>query len=54
MRQNYLGGEVGVEINALMAACAWNMKKMMEKIKKHFLQFISQTFFPQYLLRLAT
>ena len=53
MGRNYLGGEAGVEINALMAACAWNMKKMMEKIKKHFFQFIFQTFFPQYFLRLT-
>jgi IS5 family transposase len=46
MAQNYLGGERGVEINALMAGCAWNLKKMMEKLKQKLLQFIFQLFFP--------
>jgi len=53
MAQNYLGGVAGVEINAFMSACAWNLKKMMEKLKKKFLLFIFQTIFPQNLLRLA-
>jgi IS5 family transposase len=34
MAQNYLHGEQGVQINALMAACAWNLKKMMEKLRE--------------------
>ena len=46
MQQNYLGGENGIQINALMAATAWNLKKMMEKLKKEFLKFIFQLFFP--------
>ncbi|MDR3000464.1 MAG: IS5 family transposase, partial [Fibromonadaceae bacterium] len=50
MAQNYLGGVAGVQINALMSACAWNLKKMMEKLKKKFLQFIYKPFFPQNLL----
>jgi IS5 family transposase len=40
MAQNYLGDERGVEINALMAGCAWNLKKMMEKLKAKTLLFI--------------
>lgn len=34
MGQNYYHGEVGPQINALMAAAAWNLKKMMELLKK--------------------
>jgi IS5 family transposase len=33
MAQNYLLGEKGIQINAFMAATAWNLKKMMEKLK---------------------
>ena len=49
MAQNCLRGEVGVEINALMAGCAWNLKKMMEKLKAELFQFICQLFFPKNL-----
>ena len=49
MQQNYLWGEKGIQINALMAASAWNLKKMMEKLKQNFLQFIFRLFFPQNL-----
>jgi len=49
MAQNYLGGEIGVEINALMAGCAWNLKKMMEKLKQKLWRFIFQLFFPNNL-----
>jgi IS5 family transposase len=34
MEQNYFGGKVGIQINAFMAATAWNLKKMMEKLKE--------------------
>lgn len=34
MEQNYLHGENSPKINALLAAAAWNMKKMMEKLKE--------------------
>ena len=34
LAQNYLHGEQGIQINALMAACAWNLKKMMEKLRE--------------------
>ena len=40
LAQNYLSGEKGVKINALMAGCAWNLKKMMEKLKEKILQMI--------------
>jgi len=40
MEQNYLMGEKGIQINALLAASAWNLKKMMEKLKEDFLCFI--------------
>lgn len=43
MGQNYLLGEKGIQINALMAATAWNLKKMMEKLKLEFFRFIFQT-----------
>jgi IS5 family transposase len=53
MAQNYLGGVAGVQINALMSACAWNLKKMMEVLKKKFLRFICQHFLPQNLMPVA-
>jgi IS5 family transposase len=37
MLQNYLNGEVGVQINALMAGTAWNLKKFMETVKEKLL-----------------
>ena len=45
MGQNYLLGEKGIQINALMAATAWNMKKMMEKLKEKLLHFIFKLFY---------
>jgi transposase, IS5 family len=40
MEQNYLLGEKGIQINAFLAATAWNLKKMMQKLKEEFLSFI--------------
>ena len=37
MAQNYLMGEQGIQINALLSATAWNLKKWMEKFKEKFL-----------------
>lgn len=37
MAQNYFLGETGSQINAFMAATAWNLKKMMEILKENFL-----------------
>lgn len=42
MGQNYLLGEKGIQINALMAATVWNLKKMMEKLKEKLLFLIFQ------------
>ena len=49
MAQNYLWGEAGVKINALMAACAWNLKKMMGKLKALFGQIIFRLVVPENL-----
>jgi IS5 family transposase len=38
-------GEEGIQINTLMAATAWNLKKMMEKLKEEILHFIFRFFF---------
>jgi len=38
-------GEKGAKINALMAGCARNLKKMMEKLKEKILQIILQLLF---------
>jgi len=45
MGQNYLLGENGIQINALMAATAWNLKKLMQKLKQNFLRFIFRLLF---------
>lgn len=47
MEQNYLWGEKGIQINAYMAATAWNLKKMMERLKENFLYFIFRWIFRQ-------
>lgn len=38
--QNYLSGENSSEINALLAATGWNLKKMMQKLKKEKLKSV--------------
>jgi IS5 family transposase len=53
MGQNYLSGEQGIQINALMAATAWNLKKLMEILKENFWQFISRLFFKPNLYTIA-
>jgi IS5 family transposase len=47
MLENYFWGEVGVQINAFMSATAWNLKKMMQKLKTELLQLIFRLFFPK-------
>jgi IS5 family transposase len=47
MAQNYLLSEEGIQINAFMAATAWNMKRFMEKLKENILLFIFRLLFPQ-------
>lgn len=44
MEQNYLWGEKGIQINALLAATAWNLKKKMEGLKEKILFFFFQLF----------
>ena len=53
MQQNYLLGEKGVQINAFMAATAWNLKKFMEKLKEKIIQFIFKLLLPQNSYRIA-
>ncbi len=54
MEQNYLMGEEGIQINALLAASAWNLKKMMEKLKEEFFCLIFRLLFRQNFYNLAT
>jgi IS5 family transposase len=49
MQQNYLLDETGVQINAFMAATAWNLKRMMEKLNEQLVQLIFRLFFPHNL-----
>ena len=44
-RAHIKNGEKGVQINAMMAATAWNLKKMMEKLKEEFLFFVFRFIF---------
>jgi IS5 family transposase len=39
MAQHYLQGESGIQINALMTATAWNLKKLMEILKEKINKF---------------
>ena len=52
MAQNYLLDEVGIQINAFMAATAWNLKKMMEilkeKVNRLFRLIFIRPFFTEY------
>ena len=47
MGQNYLLGDKGIQINAFMAATAWNLKKMLEKLKENFFHFTFRLFLQQ-------
>lgn len=42
LAQNYFLGETGPQINALLAATAWNLKKMMEILKQEINFYFSQ------------
>ena len=57
MAQNYLHAEEGIQINALMAATAWNMKKYMEvlveKTSQFFVSMLERYFLVEYLPRRA-
>jgi hypothetical protein len=45
MEQNYLMGKAGAQINALLSATAWKLKKYMEKLKKDVKNVGSPTFY---------
>ncbi|MDT8414674.1 MAG: IS5/IS1182 family transposase, partial [Flavobacteriaceae bacterium] len=45
MAQNYFWGETGPQINAFMAATAWNLKKMMEILKENVLNYFLSVLF---------
>jgi IS5 family transposase len=53
MLQNYLWGEKGLQINALMAATAWNLKKLMETLKENFWHIFFRLLFPYTFVCLA-
>jgi IS5 family transposase len=42
LAQNYFMGETGPQINALLSATAWNLKKMMEILKQKIIFFFYQ------------
>jgi IS5 family transposase len=52
MAQNYLHGEVGIQINAFMSAAAWNFKRYMavlnEKASGLFWRIFIRPFFPGF------
>lgn len=52
MGQNYLSGANSPKINALLAAAAWNFKKLMEelvlKIKNYLFSVFQQLFFAEF------
>lgn len=43
LAQNYFHGENGPKINAMLAATAWNMKKMMELLKQKIIFYFYQS-----------
>jgi transposase, IS5 family len=45
MDQNYLHGRASPRINAMLAATGWNLKKMMEKLKRELLHIYTFLFF---------
>lgn len=44
MGQNYLSGSNSSQMNAFLAAAGWNLKKMMQKLKKDFCTYFILTF----------
>src|SRR5690606_21841685 len=45
MEQNYLCAEKGKQINVLLEATSWNLKKTIEKLKEKFIYFIFRWYF---------
>jgi IS5 family transposase len=52
MQENYLWGEQGIQINALLAATAWNLKKMIENLKKKFCKLFFDCYFQKIYITL--
>jgi transposase, IS5 family len=50
MAQNYLQGRSSPRINAMLAATGWNLKKMMEKLKRKLLHLYYFLFLRKYQL----
>jgi len=48
MAQNYLHGRSSPRINAMLAATGWNLKKMMEKLKRELLQLYYFLYFRKF------
>jgi IS5 family transposase len=45
MGQNYLHGESGIQINALMSCAAWNLKKLMAVLGEQALRLLARLFY---------
>jgi len=54
MAQNYLYNEIGIQINAFMAATAWNLKKMMEILKEKANRLFQLIFIRPFLFKYAS
>ena len=50
MAQNYLWGEKGIQINALLAASAWNLKKYMEILVEKSKRLFASIFYRHYII----
>jgi IS5 family transposase len=48
MAQNYLHGTDSAQMNAYLAASAWNLKKLMKELRRNFVRFISKLFFTMF------
>lgn len=50
MAQNYLSIEGAIEINAMLAAAGWNLKKLMEKLKREliFIYFLLKQIYREF------
>ena len=49
MGQNYLYGEAGIQINALMSCAAWNLRKLMEVLKEQAARLLWRFFIRLFL-----
>jgi len=48
MAQNYLYKDAGIQINALMACAAWNLKKLMEVLSEKAARLFTRLFFNHF------